>query len=130
MTKESAFLTVDTVLVIHRRMIEEFGGDDGLRDRGLLESAVAMPRQQFGGDYLHPGLAEQAAAHLYHLCCNHAFLDGNKRTALAAAEFFILFNQAQLHATNDELVEVTLGVADGSVHKEALTAFFREHVES
>ena len=121
-------MNVETVLVIHRRMVAEFGGDDGVRDRGLLESAVAMPRQQFGGRYLHAGLAEQAAAYLFHICRNHAFVDGNKRTALATAEFFILLNGAGLNASDDELVDLTLGVADGSVDKEAVTTFFTEHI--
>ena len=124
------FLTVETVLVIHRRMTAEFGGDDGIRDRGLLESATAMPRQQFGGRYLHAGLPEQAAAYLFHLCRNHAFVDGNKRTALATAEFFLLLNGARLDATNDELIELTVGVADGSIDKDVVTKFFTEHVEA
>ena len=83
MSPETIFLNVDTVLIIHQRMITEFDGDGGIRDHGLLESAVAMPRQQFRGKYLHSGLAKQAAAYLFHICNNHAFIDGNKRTALA-----------------------------------------------
>jgi death-on-curing protein len=122
------FLTIDTVLTIHQRMIAEFGGDAGIRDHGLLEAAVAMPRQQFGGAFLHSNLAEQAAAYLYHICCNHPFLDGNKRTALATADFFILLNNAELVADNDELVEITVGVAEGQVKKAALTAFFKSHL--
>jgi death-on-curing protein len=130
MSAEPTFLTVDTVLVIHQRMVAEFGGDAGIRDRGLLESAVAMPRQQFGGSYLHEGIAEQAAAYLFHICRNHPFVDGNKRTAVATAEFLILLNDARLNASNDELVDVTLGVADGSIDKDGVTAFFEEHVET
>lgn len=129
MSSETLFLTVDVVLNIHRRMIEEFGGDGGIRDRGLLEAAVAMPQQRFDGKLLHESLAEQAAAYLFHICSNHAFVDGNKRTALAAAEFFMLLNEAQLLATNDELYELTMGVAKGNVDKKALTIFFREHVQ-
>lgn len=120
---------METVLQIHQRMVAEFGGDVGIRDRSLLESAIAMPRQQFAGDYLHSSLSEQAAAYLYHLCSNHAFLDGNKRTALATAEFFLLLNDAQLLATNDELLRITMGVAEGTIDKKTLTEFFQSHVK-
>ena len=129
MKEEPTFLTVDFVLAIHRRMIEEFGGDPALRDPGLLDSAVSMPGAQFGGSYLHKGIPEMAAACLFHLCKNHPFVDGNKRTALASAEVFVLLNGVTLNATNRELEEVTLGVADGSVSKEKLTAFFRKRVK-
>ncbi len=128
MNVETTFLTVDIVLSIHQKLIEEFGGGAGIRDNGLLEAAAAMPKQRFSGALLHNNLAEQAAAYLYHLCCNHAFIDGNKRTALAAAEFFLLLNERQLNATNDELYEITMGVANGTVDKKYLTEFFRQHV--
>ena len=129
MNVETTFLTVDVILSIHHRLIAEFGGGDGIRDHGLLEAAAAMPRQRFDGTYLHSTLAEQAAAYLYHLCCNHAFIDGNKRTALATAEFFLLLNDRQLIANNEELYEITMGVAKGTVDKRALTDFFRSHVK-
>ena len=129
MSSGTVFLTVDVVLDIHRRMIEEFGGDGSIRDRGLLEAAIAMPQQRFGGKLLHEDMAGQAAAYLYHICCNHAFVDGNKRTAMAAAEFLLLLNEAKLLATNDELYELTMGVAKGSVDKKTVTVFFQEHVQ-
>lgn len=124
------FLTVDHVLTIHRRVIDEFGGDPALRDRGLLESAVMMPAAQFGGGYLHDGIPAMAAAYLFHICKNHSFVDGNKRTALATAEVFILLNSARLDATNDDVEELTWGVAKGRLQKEEVTAFFRQHVVS
>ncbi|MCK5249070.1 MAG: Fic family protein [Spirochaetaceae bacterium] len=89
MSTETIFLSVDNVLSIHQRLIAEFGGGTGIRNNGLLEAAAAMPKQRFRGTLLHNDLAEQAAAYLYHLCCNRAFIDGNKQTALAAAEFFL-----------------------------------------
>lgn len=128
MIVETTFLTVDVILSIHQKLIEEFGGGDGIRDHGLLEAAAAMPRQQFDGTYLHSTLAEQAAAYHYHLCCNHAFLDGNKRTALATSEFFLLLNNRQLLATNEELYEITMGVAKGIVDKKTLSKFFTSHI--
>jgi death-on-curing protein len=129
MTPPTAFLTVDHVVAIHRRMIEEFGGDPALRDRGLLESAVAMPEAQFGGQYLHEDLAEQAAAYLFHLCRNHAFVDGNKRVALASAEVFLRLNGAVLAASNEQLEALTLGVASGRTSKSQVVDFFRDHVQ-
>ena len=122
------FLSVEMVMQIHQRVVEEFGGDMGLRDRGLLESAVAMPQSTFGGSFLHVDLADKAAAYLFHLCTNHAFIDGNKRVAVAAAEVFIVANGCELGASDDELIEITLGVAQGQASKDDVIEFFRQHV--
>ena len=124
MTKHVAFLTTEIVIQIHQRVIQEFGGEPGLRDRGLLESAVAMPRATFGGEDLHPGIAEKAAAYYFHLCTNHPFVDGNKRVAVAAAEVFLLINQRELMVGDEDFEELTLGVAAGRLSKEAVIAFF------
>jgi death-on-curing protein len=72
------FLSVDDVMTLHRIAIEDQGGDPALRDRGLLESAMAMPQQQFGGAYLHDSIPAMAAAYAFHVCKNHPFADGNK----------------------------------------------------
>lgn len=130
MIEGPAFLTVDHVLILHRRMIAEFGGDSLLRDGGLLESAVMLPASQFGGKFLHEGIPDMAAAYLFHICRNHPFSDGNKRTALAAAEVFLLLNAHVLQATDDQLEELTLGVAEGSIAKKETVAFFREHAKT
>lgn len=71
------FLSVDNALEIHAETIAIEGGSAGIRDKALLDSAMAMPKQQFGGHYLHEDLAAMAAAYLYHLCANHSFVDGN-----------------------------------------------------
>jgi death-on-curing protein len=128
MTAEPVWLCPDDVAAIHRRMIDEFGGEGGLRDAGLLDSAAAMPRARFGGHDLHPGLPAKAAAYLFHLCRNHAFLDGNKRTALAAAEVFLALNGRHLAADDAAVERLVMGVAAGTVSKDAVTAFFRRHV--
>ena len=130
MRDEPFFLTVENVLAIHRRMIREFGGDPQLRDRRLLESAVKMPAAQFSGRYLHEGIPAMAAAHLFHLCQNHSFVDGNKRTALAAAEIFLLVNGYTLSATNAALEKLTLGVAEGKISKIEAISFFRNHAQA
>ncbi len=119
-----AFLSVDDVLLVHRRVIEEFGGASGLRDRGLLESAVAMPQSTFGGNDLHSGLAGKAAAYHFHLCANHPFVDGNKRVAVASSEVFLLINGHELSASDDDIEELTLGVARGEKSKDQVIELF------
>ncbi len=114
--------------MIHRRLIEVFGGEPGLRDRGLLESAVAMPQATFGGVDLHVGLPEKAAAYFFHLCANHPFVDGNKRVALAAAEVFLLINGSELSAGDLEVEELTMGVASGRFGKDQVMEFFSRSV--
>ena len=127
MKRGPIFLSVEHVVAIHRRVIEEFGGNPDARDYGLLESAVLMPSARFRGEYLHDGLPAMAAAYLFGICRNHAFVDGNKRTALATAEVFLLLNDTRLKATNRQLETLTVGVADGRLSKDDVTAFFREH---
>jgi death-on-curing protein len=122
------FLTLDQVLRIHARVLEEYGGGQGLRDRGLLESALGVPAATFGGQFLHDGLPAMAAAYLFHICKNHPFVDGNKRAALASAIQFLYLNGRMLKADKDTVEQLTLGVADGSVTKEAATRFFKKHV--
>ena len=129
MTADPLFLTVEQVIEIHRRGIEQHGGTYELRDRGLLESAVATPAARFGGQYLHEGLAGMAAAYLYHLCKNRAFVDGNKRVSIAAAEVFIELNAFHLAAPDEELESLTLGIADGTISKREATGFFKSHVK-
>ena len=128
MTDGPNFHTVDHVLAIHRRMIAAFGGDATVRDHGLLDSAVMMPAARFRGRFLHQDVPAMAAAYLFHLCKNHPFLDGNKRTALASAEVFLLLNDRRLTATDEQFEELTRAVAAGGVSKKELIACFRRHV--
>ena len=121
------FLSVADVIEIHERVITEFGGHTELRDRGLLESAVAMPHAMFSGQYLHAELPDMAAAYHYHLCANHPFVDGNKRVAVTAAEVFLLANGLELHCTDAELEEITLGTASSLLTKEQVTKFYVAH---
>jgi fido (protein-threonine AMPylation protein) len=74
---------------LHDRQVEKFGGTSGIRDQGLLESALAQPQATFAGELLHATIYEQAAAYLFHLAMNHPFLDGNKRTAFAVMDVFL-----------------------------------------
>lgn len=122
---EILFLSLDEVLEIHRQQIEFYGGSAGLRDPAALESAIAQPEATFGGDWLHPGIAEMAAAYLFHLCQNHAFIDGNKRVAANTAITFLLMNDWEPLFDEAELVSTVLSVASGVMDKETLTDFFR-----
>jgi len=123
------FLSVSDVMDIHRQLIDEFGGDSGLRDRGLLESAVSMPQSAFGGQDLHSGLAEKAAAYHFHLCANHPFVDGNKRVAVTVAEVFLLINGHELVCDDEEIEELTIGVASGLQSKDQVLEFFNRRVK-
>lgn len=119
------FLDMDRVLRIHRSLIETYGGNAGVRDAGLLHSAIAMPQASFGGEYLHVGLFEMAAAYLYHLVQNHPFLDGNKRTGAATVIILLAMNDLEVDADEDGLVELTLSVACGNSGKPEIAEFFR-----
>ncbi|MBT3296937.1 MAG: type II toxin-antitoxin system death-on-curing family toxin [Verrucomicrobia bacterium] len=121
------FLSVDNVLYMHSDSMRTEGGCDGVRDLALLESAVMMPQQQFGGEYLHHGLAAMAAAYLYHIACNHPFVDGNKRTSAMAAFVFLDANGQDLTATEAELEALVLEVASGAISKDDLIRWFAEH---
>lgn len=119
------FLTLDEVVRIHVDMIGRYGGSQGLRDPGLLESAVSMPRSTFGGRYLHEDLFHMAAAYLFHIVANHPFIDGNKRTGAAAAIVFLFLNDVQLKSEERGLEEITLSVAKGESQKQHVAEFSR-----
>ena len=121
------FLTLDEVLAIHADQIERYGGSLGIRDRGLLESALAMPEAAYAGNELHPTLHEKAAAYLFHLVKNHPFVDGNKRVGLAVGLAFLAMNEVWVRATDGELVELVLGVAENRRSKADVAVFFRTH---
>jgi len=127
---EPLFLTLEEVLEIHRDEIERHGGTLGVRDNGLLESAVAAPQSGFGGHYLHSDLYEMAAAYLFHLVQNHPFLDGNKRVGVATALVFLTMNGVETKMANQALVDMVLAVAKGKMNKPAIAEFFRKHSRS
>jgi len=122
------FIDIDLILLIHRRQIRAFGGTDGVRDKGLLESALAQPQATFGGEFLHPTLQEQAAAYLFHLAMNHPFIDGNKRTAFAAMMTFLKMNGYKLNLSQDEAYDLVLSVVESKISKESLAAFLAQYL--
>ncbi len=123
---EPEFLHIDEVLQIHEDQLERYGGDSGLRDFGLLASAVETPRASFGGQFLHTDLIEMAAAYLFHLVQNHPFVDGNKRTGAAAALVFLDLNGVEMEIDDDALVDQVLAVARGEAGKAEVAEFLRE----
>jgi death on curing protein len=121
---EPVFLSLDEVLEIQEQQIERYGGSPGLRDAAALESTVATPQATFGGEFLHTSIPAMAAAYLFHLCQNHAFIDGNKRVGANAAITFLLMNDWEPSFSERELVDLVLGVACGAIKKPALTEMF------
>lgn len=122
------FLSVEDVLAIHESTIAVEGGQSGLRDTGLLESATLMPQQQFGGDYLHADTAAMAAAYLFHLSQNHPFLDGNKRVAALSALVFLRVNGVESLPDPESLEGMTMAVASSEVGKSELTKWMRQQI--
>ena len=121
-TFKPEFLTVEDVLTMHAELIAAFGGEPGLLDLGLLESAVAQPQQTFGSQYLHDNLFRMAAAYLFHITQNHAFVDGNKRVGLTAALVFLRLNLHVIERDTEQLYHLTMGVAQGNLDKEAVAS--------
>ena len=113
------------VLLILQDQIRRYGGAYGLRDRELLSSALSMPSTSFEGKYLHKDLYDQAAAYAFHICQNHPFIDGNKRTALAAALVFLLLNGIELDDPNESLYELMMNVSSKGTGKVDIAAEFR-----
>ena len=118
MGKEPLFLTLVEVLHFHEDQIHRFGGKEGVRDLGLLESAVAQPRAFFGGHWLHENLYAMAGAYAFHICKNHPFFDGNKRTALVATLVFLEINGISVLDPKDVLADAIGRIATGQLNKE------------
>lgn len=116
-------LTKEEVIAIHAASLERFGGLPGIRDEGLLDSAIAQPMQSFGNTELYPTIEEKASRLAFGLIKNHAFLDGNKRVATACMATFLRLNGRAFHPNAKELLATMLGVADGSISCNELTAW-------
>jgi len=127
---EIAFLTLEDVLALHEELIRHYSGSSGLRDAGLLEAALAMPQAGFGGQYFHEFPHEMGAAYLFYLVRNHAFIDGNKRVALACAILFFKINRVAYSITEEEAVELTYAAASGQIDKGEITEFFRRYLKT
>lgn len=119
--KAPEFLTLAEVLDIHQFQIERHGGSPGVRDLGLLESALAVPEASFGGEFLHPSLFLMAAAYAYHIAENQPFIDGNKRAALGAALVFLEMNGISIDDPKGSLYDAVMAIAARKMSKEGLS---------
>ncbi len=117
---EPVFLSLDEILEIHEQQIERYGGSAGLRDPAGLETAVFTPQATFVGEFLHAPIPAMAAAYLFHLCKNHAFIDGNKPVGANAAITFLLMNNWDPTFGEEDLVDLVLSVASGGLDKQGL----------
>ncbi len=124
------YLTVEQVLFLHARLIEETGGSHGVRELSLLLSAIGRPQASFADRDLYADIFTKAAALMDSLVRNHPFIDGNKRTGIAAAGLFLLQNGYRLIATNNELEEMTLAVARSEKAVEQIARWFQDHIQS
>jgi len=123
---EPVFLTLEEVLAIHEERIRHYGGLFGVRDLGLLQSAIGTVEATFDGAFLHGTVFEMAAAYLFHIARNHPFVDGNKRTALACALAFLSLNDVRIVAEPDVLYDLVIGVATGKLTKADAAVFFQK----
>ena len=119
--------STERVLLLHQLMIAQTGGSDGLRDRGLLESAVESIYASFDGQELYPSKQEKGAKLGYALIANHAFVDGNKRIGMYAMLTFLEVNGIHLNCGNEDVIKVGLGVASGTMKYEDVLAWVSEH---
>lgn len=122
------FLHLTEVLEIHHDQISRYGGLHGVLNIGLLESAVAQPKAQFHGDYLHADIPRMAAAYAYHLCLNHPFYDGNKRTALVSMLLFLKINHIDINFTPLEAEKFILQIAQKQITKAELVLILQKHI--
>lgn len=119
------YLTAEQVLFLHDRLIEESGGEHGVRDLGGLESALARPQAAFGGTEFYPDLMTKAAVVMDGIIRNHPFLDGNKRAGISTAAMFLEMNGYRLTATNEELEAFVLRVTTAKPDIKEIAEWFR-----
>jgi death-on-curing protein len=120
-------LSIDEVLFLHAHVIAEFGGEPGIRDRSLLESALALPMAGVEDQEAYPGLCLKTAVLLHSLANNHAFIDGNKRIAYAAAKAFLRKNGKGIEASEEEKYQMVMAVAEGRVDIRAIASWIECH---
>jgi death-on-curing protein len=120
-------ISIELAELVHAKSIDRFGGGKGLRDKGALEAALARPFQTFGGEDLFPTTAGKAAALMEGIIIRHPWMDGNKRTGLALTLFFLARQGLKLSATQNEIYEMTIRVAEGKSNTEELQTWIEAH---
>jgi death-on-curing protein len=110
-TSDPTFLTAEEVVALNIDQVRRYGGTSGVRDEGLLLSALAMPQAGFGDQYAHEDLFEMAAAYLFHIVKNHPFIDGNKRVGAMAARVFLMLNGFDIPMSEDDIYDLVIATA-------------------
>jgi len=126
---EPLFLALDEVIEIHHDQIKRYGGHPGIRDIGILKSAIALPSATFDGNYLHINIYEMAAAYLFHIVRDHPFMDGNKRTGAVTSIVFLMLNGIDFHADESDFEEIVLRAAEGIIDKATIARFFENNAQ-
>lgn len=121
------YIPLDDVLAIHDNMISLYGGSYGIRDVGLIESALSRPKATFGGEDLYTSIFNKAAALFHSLMFNHAFIDGNKRTTMAVAARFLAINKVALNASEQEFVAFPIQVEKQHLEVEEIANWFEKN---
>ena len=123
---EFRFLTLEDVIELHEMQLAAYGGAAGIRDHGLLESAVMMPQASFGGEFVHNSIYEMAAAYAFHVAENQAFFDGNKRTALASALVFLDWHQIEIEDPGEVLYSAMIDLSQKKIDKAGIAQLFKK----
>lgn len=121
-------LTINEILRLHRAIIAESGGASEILNFRGLQSALAQPQMTFGGEDLYPTLTEKAAAMAFSIINNHPFMDGNKRTAHAAADVFLMMNGFEIEASVEEQERIVLALAAGEMDRQTFTRWLEKHL--
>ena len=121
------FIPDEIVPSIQADLLKRYGGTVGIRDRGLLSSALAQPKMTAQKKFLHRTLFDKAAAYGFHICRNHPFVDGNKRIAFVLMDVFLQENGWEIHASEEEAYETMIQLASGNLSKNDLSAWLKAH---
>lgn len=121
------FIPDDLVLTIQADLLQRYGGRPGLRDRNLLESALAQPKMAIGGKFVHRTVFDKAAAYGFHVCKNHPFVDANKRVAFVLMDIFLQRNGWEIVAHEEDAYSLMMDLASGKLTKAQLSAWVKEH---
>jgi death on curing protein len=121
------FIPEELVITIHADLLQRYGGQAGLRDQNLLESALAQPRMTVGGKFAHKTIFDKAAAYGYHVCQNHPFIDGNKRVAFVLMDIFLQRNGWQIVAHEEDAYSLMVELSSSKISKTQLALWLKEH---
>ena len=128
--KNIKFVPKNIILYFHEQLIQNYGGQHGIRDNKLFESAIKQPKSTFEGKYLHDSIIKMAAAYGYHLCNNHPFIDGNKRIELITMDVFLQRNGYQINASEKEAYKTMMQLSSGQLSKKDLTAWLKTNTST